>query len=71
MLYTLPGIAQDLGITYHTLRRWVKTGRIQGLTPTVKGQWSYLTEDDVNKIVAYVTARIIPARVGPKSATTH
>jgi predicted site-specific integrase-resolvase len=33
MLYTPPKIAQDLGVPYHTLRRWVVTGRISGVTP--------------------------------------
>jgi len=68
MLYTLPGIARDLGVSYHTLRRWVVTGRIQGVTPPVRGRWSYLTEDDVSVIAGYVNARVVTTRVGPKTA---
>ncbi len=70
MLYTLPRIAQDLGVAYHTLRRWVVTGRIQGVTPPVKKRWSYLTEADVNVIADYVNARTVASRVGPKSRPT-
>lgn len=33
MLRTLPKLASDLGVAYHTLRRWIVTGRIQGVTP--------------------------------------
>jgi predicted site-specific integrase-resolvase len=71
MLYTLPKIAQDLGVAYHTLRRWVVTGRIPGVTPPVKGRWSYLTEDDVNIISGYVNARTVTARVGPRTSTAR
>src|SRR5438876_648808 len=70
MLYTLPRIAQDLGVAYHTLRRWVVTGRIQGVTPPVKGRWSYLTESDVNIISGYVNARLVSSRVARKSTST-
>lgn len=65
MLYTLPKLAMALGIDYHTLRRWVVTGRIQGVTPPVKGRWSYLTEEDVNKIASYVNCRVVTSKIGP------
>lgn len=68
MLYTLPRLATDLEVDYHTLRRWVVTGRIQGVTPPVKGRWSYLTESDVNIISGYVNARTVTARVSPKTS---
>jgi predicted site-specific integrase-resolvase len=71
MLYTLPKIAQDLGVAYHTLRRWVVTGRIQGVTPPVKGRWSYLTESDVNIISGYVNARTVTGRVVPKTSNAR
>ena len=67
MLYTLPRLAADLGVDYHTLRRWIVTGRIQGLTPPVKGKWSYLTHDDVSVVTEYVKARLVAAPVEPKS----
>jgi predicted site-specific integrase-resolvase len=67
MLRTLPKLASDLGVDYHTLRRWIVTGRIQGVTPPVKGKWSYLTHGDVSVITEYVNARLVVAAGGPKS----
>jgi predicted site-specific integrase-resolvase len=67
MLYTLPKLAAELGVDYHTLRRWIVTGRIQSVTPPVKGKWSYLTHDDVNAVAKYVKARLVSTPVGSKS----
>ena len=56
MLYTLPKLANDMGFSYQTLRRWITTGRIRGVTTPAKGRWSYLTQAEANAIAEFVTA---------------
>lgn len=55
---TLKSVADELHINYGTLRRLALQNRIPGVGPIRRGQWHYLTSDEVEAIKAYILPRL-------------
>ena len=56
-MLTIRTVADELGISYHTLRRLLMLGRIPGVSRPVPGRWHLLTRDEVSVITQYVRSR--------------